>query len=88
MPLLVNALANLMYSRSLKIQEHFSEFSGRIQESIAGARVVKAFVRERHELETLDTMSRKNAALNMSLARVQAIFYPVMDASVRVRDHP
>ena len=77
-PFLVNVFSNLMYKRSLKIRENFSEFSGRIQDSIAGIRVVKSFVQSEHELDILDDFSKKNVALNMSLARLQATFFPLM----------
>ncbi|NQU44112.1 hypothetical protein HQ520_12560, partial [bacterium] len=65
MPFLVNILANLTYKRSLSIQEHFADFSGRIQESISGVHVVKSFTQEGHEEEVLDGYNRRNADLNM-----------------------
>ncbi|MFP4581130.1 MAG: ABC transporter ATP-binding protein [Candidatus Sumerlaeia bacterium] len=77
-PFLVYFLARVMYLRSLRIQEHFSDFSGRIQEAISGIRVVKAFVQGKHELEVLDKMSRQNVNLNLSLARIQALFHPIL----------
>ena len=53
-PFIVAVMANLTYKRSLRIQEHFSDFSGRIQESITGIRVIKSFVQHEHELKTLE----------------------------------
>ncbi|MBN1867182.1 ABC transporter ATP-binding protein [Candidatus Sumerlaeota bacterium] len=78
LPILVRVMANLLYTRSLRIQEHFSLFSGRIQESIAGVRVVRSFVQEGHELDTLDEMNRRNFDLNMSRARIDAAFGPIL----------
>ena len=78
LPALVNVLANMMYERSLRTQEHFADFSGRIQESIAGIRVIKSFVQSRSEIRTLDEANEKYAALNMALARVQAAFHPIL----------
>lgn len=77
-PVLVNIFSNVMYRRSLKIRENFSDFSGRMQDSIAGIRVVKSFVQSDHELDVLDRLSQKNVVLNMALARVQAAFFPLM----------
>jgi len=78
LPVLVNVLANKMYQRSLRTQEHFSDFSGRIQESITGIRVIKSFVQSRSEIGTLDEANEKYAALNMALARIQAAFHPIL----------
>ncbi len=78
LPLVVSLMANLTYKRSLKVQEHYSDFSGRIQESITGIRVVKAYVQRQHELETLDEGNRRNAALNLELAKVSAAFHPTL----------
>jgi ATP-binding cassette, subfamily B, multidrug efflux pump len=78
MPLVVNLYSSLIYKRSLRIQENFSEFSGCIQESISGIRVVKSFVQKDFETGKLDILNLKNAQLNMSRARVQAVFFPVM----------
>ena len=76
LPIVVAVMANMTYRRSLSIQEHFSEFSGRIQESITGIHVIKSFVQERRELEMLDAGNRQNAHLNLALARVHAFFFP------------
>jgi ATP-binding cassette subfamily B protein len=78
LPLVVSLMANLTYKRSLKVQEHYSDFSGRIQESITGIRVVKAYVQREHELSTLDEGNRRNAALNLDLAKVSAAFHPTL----------
>ena len=77
-PFLVQYISNIIYKRSLAIRENFSNFSGRIQDSISGIRVIKAFVQSRHELEVLDKYSRENVRLNMALAKVQAVFFPMM----------
>jgi len=77
-PILVNIIANRMYKRSLLVQEHFSDFSGRIQESLAGVRVIRSFVQENHEMEVLDELNKKNADLNMDIARLEALFRPVL----------
>lgn len=78
LPFLVNILANRLYVRSLRVQEHFSEFSGRIQESLAGVRVIRSYGKEPEEEKVLQPMNIKNAALNMDLAVLQAIFRPLM----------
>jgi ATP-binding cassette subfamily B protein len=78
LPFLVILVSNLTYKRSLRVQQNFSEFSGRIQESITGIRVVKAYSQQAHELEVLDGSNRRNADLNLDLARIQAGFFPLL----------
>jgi ATP-binding cassette, subfamily B, multidrug efflux pump len=78
LPFFVSVMAHLTYNRSLKVQEHFSDFSGRIQESISGIRVIKSFVQEQHELAELDAGNAQNAKLSLHLAKVQAAFFPTL----------
>ena len=78
LPVMVRLMANALYVRSLRIQEQFSTFSGRIQESITGIRVVRSFVQEKHELDTLDEMNQRSRTLNMSIARIDALFSPIL----------
>jgi ATP-binding cassette subfamily B multidrug efflux pump len=77
-PMITGLLSNLTYKRSLRVQEHYSDFSGRIHESIAGMRVVKSYAQSGHELKTLEKGNVKNARLNLRLALVQAAFDPVL----------
>ncbi len=78
LPFFVSVMAHMTYNRSLKVQEHFSDFSGRIQESISGIRVIKSFVQEQHELAELDAGNDQNAKLSLHLAKVQAAFFPTL----------
>ena len=78
LPVVVNVLSRLMYRYSFSVQSHLADFSGRIQESIMGVRVIKSFAREEREIENLDTMNDRNMRLNLKLALVRAAFHPVM----------
>lgn len=61
-----------------RVQASFSELSGRIQESISGIRVVKAFVQEESELKKVDAVSLDFVKQNIKLARISGIFHPFM----------
>lgn len=78
LPLAVNLVGNMLYRRSMRIQEHFSLLTNTAQENLAGIRVVKAYGQEAHELENFTAQSSKYIDLNMSLARLQGVFYPLM----------
>ncbi len=62
-----------LHDLSLRVQEEQGEISTRVQESFSGARVIKAFGRERDEEERFRGTSDKYAALNVRLAKVRAL---------------
>ena len=60
------------------IQEQFSTISARIQENLAGIRVVKAFVRREQEIEVFKHLNEDYLQKNKVLINVQSLFYPFM----------
>lgn len=66
------------HKRYRKVQDHFSDMSAFVQESMAGIRVIKAYRREAHRQEMFREVNRKYVDLNLSLARVRAVFYPII----------
>ena len=52
--------------------------SARVQESMAGARVVKAFSQEGQEIEDFRRLNRDLVEKNNQLNRVTSVFYPLM----------
>ena len=63
-------------------QSRLADLSARVQESMAGIRVVKAFVQEGHEIEDFQRMNRSLVAKNRELIRVQSVFYPTMELMI------
>jgi ATP-binding cassette subfamily B protein len=57
------------------VQDYFGMVSARVQESLAGVRVVRAFAREAGEVETFKSMSREFVSRNRSLIRVRTLFH-------------
>ncbi len=78
MPVAVNRVANLIHVRQMRIQEHFSDMTTAAQENLAGIRVVKAYRQEEAEISYFSELSGKYIHLNMSLARLQGLFFPLM----------
>ena len=60
-------------------QGKLADLSARVQESMAGIRVVKAFVQEEYEIAEFDHMNQSLVAKNQELIRVQSLFYPTME---------
>ena len=62
------------------VQEHYSDLSSRVTESISGTRVVKAYVREEYEKSVFDKLSRGYFLKNMRLIKVQGLMMPIIVA--------
>src|SRR5437867_423634 len=65
-------------------QSRLADLSARVQESLAGIRVVKAFVQERHEIAEFERMNQSLVDKNRELIRVQSVFYPTMELMIGV----
>jgi ATP-binding cassette subfamily B protein len=63
-------------------QSKLADLSARVQESMAGIRVVKAFVQEKHEIRDFERMNQALVAKNRELIRVQSVFYPTMELMI------
>lgn len=65
--------------RQTKRQEAFSDLSDRVQESLAGIRVVKAFVQEEKDFEAFEAASCNSMEKNLSMVKLRAVIGPVFD---------
>jgi len=66
------------HKRYRRVQDHYSDMSSFVQESMAGIRVIKSYRREKHRQEEFKQVNRKYVNLNLSLARLRAMFYPII----------
>lgn len=66
--------------RQTRRQEAFSQLSDRVQESIAGIRVIKAFVQEEADFKAFEESSLNNMNKNLSVVKLRAVFGPALDA--------
>lgn len=73
-----------IHLRSRAVQDYFGEISARVQENLAGVRVVRAFTRETSEIETFKRMNHEYVERNRSLIRLTATFYPALHALIGV----
>lgn len=80
MPLLavsVFLVARMVHSRSDALQEQYSDLTSRVQESLSGIRVMKAYAREEMEAEAFDAESDAYRDRSLDLALVEAAWRPV-----------
>jgi ATP-binding cassette subfamily B protein len=73
-----------IHDRFQAIQEMFSSISSRVQESFSGARVVRAYVEERSELQRFEQLNHEYIGENLRLARISGLFNPLLQALVGV----
>lgn len=66
--------------RQTKCQEAFSHLSDKAQESLAGIRVLKAFVQEDEDFRSFEEASVNNMQKNLAVVKLQAVFGPALDA--------
>jgi ATP-binding cassette subfamily B multidrug efflux pump len=73
-----------IHQRSLAVQKYFGDISSRVQENLAGVRVVRAFTREESEIDRFKKMNHEFVELNRSLIRLNAAFHPTLHTLVGV----
>src|SRR5512141_2736930 len=78
----VSYFGRLIHTRFEHIQKIFSDISSRVQENIAGVRVVRAYVQEEAELEQFKRLNKGYIAENVRLARLSGAFMPVLQTLV------
>lgn len=66
--------------RQTRRQEAFSHLSDKVQESLAGIRVLKAFVQEEADFRSFEEASVNSMEKNLSVVKLRAIFGPALDA--------
>ena len=71
-----------IHERFERIQAMFSDISSRVQENIAGVRMVRAFAQEDAELRRFAELNRDYIAQNIRLARLSGLFMPLLEALI------
>ena len=74
----------LMQKRFQERQEAVSELTDFVQESFSGARVVKAFVRERAQIKAFAKANANAKKKNLRIARLEAVVIPLLDVVIGV----
>jgi ATP-binding cassette, subfamily B, multidrug efflux pump len=63
-------------------QERFSDLNARVQESVSGVRMIRAFGRESHEDEVFTQVADRAAAANMKVAATDSLYDPAIFITV------
>ena len=70
--------------RQVKRQDAFSFLSDKVQESIAGIRVVKAFVQEDEDFKVFEKACENSREKNLDVVKLRAFFGPALDAVIGI----
>src|SRR5689334_22332585 len=71
-----------IHTRFEHIQKIFSDISSRVQENLAGVRVVRAYAQEKAEVADFERLNRDYVRENIGLARIQGLFMPLLQALI------
>ena len=71
-------LSKLINKKSIIVQEYLSELSSFSQESFSGIALIKSYSIEEKNYEEFNTLSEKCKDSQISLVKIQALFFPLM----------
>jgi ATP-binding cassette subfamily B protein len=73
----MNRAASGIYDGYRDVQDHFSKISARVQENLAGMRVVKAYVQREHEIADFDHLNQAYLEKNKKLILLSSLVRPM-----------
>ncbi len=71
-----------IHDRFQKLQGMFSDISSRVQENLAGVRMVRAFVQEQAEMRRFEELNQDYIDQSLRLVRIQGIFDPLLEGLI------
>jgi len=72
------AIARALHTANLRQQETYGRMTSRIQENIAGLRVIKSYTREAFESVRFEGVAREYFSRSLVVARWQALMFPMI----------
>src|SRR3954453_5267690 len=73
-----------IHARFEHIQRMFSDISSRVQENLAGVRVVRAYAQEQAQVEQFEVLNREYIRENIGLAKIQGAFMALLQALIGI----
>lgn len=88
-PLLVILFGGSRYGKAMgrrfdRKQSAFAKLSDRVQESVSGVRIIKAFVQEAKEMEAFEETNRKAREANLHVVKLRAAVLPLLDGLIGI----
>ena len=76
----VYRIGKSMQKKTRSIQESYAGITNLVQENISGIRVIKSYTRENEEIERFRNLNEEYYDKNLSLAKLQAMFFAFLTA--------
>jgi len=76
--ILIRELGKRVHKYFESIQEGFSDLSAKVQENLAGVRVVKAYTMEKSEIDEFKNLNKQFVDRNRLLIRLTSFFFPLI----------
>jgi ATP-binding cassette, subfamily B, multidrug efflux pump len=88
-PAPIVSLAVILFGRQIHtrfehIQSMFSDISSRVQENLAGVRIVRAYAQEESEVSEFERLNVEYVRENIGLARLQGMFMPALQGLIGI----
>jgi ATP-binding cassette subfamily B multidrug efflux pump len=88
-PAPIVSLAVILFGRQIHtrfehIQRMFSDISSRVQENLAGMRIVRAYAQEDSEVAEFERLNLDYVRENIGLARLQGLFMPALQGLIGI----
>ncbi|PEA54393.1 multidrug ABC transporter permease/ATP-binding protein [Bacillus pseudomycoides] len=74
----VSAYGNKLHNRFTVAQDAFGDMNDKVLESIAGVRVIRAYVQEREDEKRFNTLATDVYEKNMKVAKIDSLFQPTV----------
>ncbi len=68
-----------IHERFERIQAMFSDISAKAQENFSGARVIRAYVQEKAEIESFESANREYIGRSLRLVRLMGMLWPTLE---------
>ncbi len=78
----MKVFGQVIHTMFLEVQKRFSDLSTRVQENLAGARVVRAYAVEDEERRRFERLNREYVERNRQLVRWSAAFHPLLQGLI------
>jgi ATP-binding cassette, subfamily B, multidrug efflux pump len=82
MAILIKIYGKKIHARFMTAQDSFGELNDRVLESVAGVRVIRAFVQEREDERNFHQLTEEVYEKNVSVARIDSLFDPTIKVLV------
>lgn len=82
MAVLMKIYGAKIHTRFMEAQDKFGELNDRVLESVAGVRVIRAYVQERADEKKFKDMTEEVFQKNISVAKIDALFDPTIKVVV------